>query len=158
MGHMLRLCGFRGHMIGTDISTGMLSQARERRMYEQLVAANANEGLTVESSSIDLVICVGAMELLDHRTVLSEFARILRPSGQLWASFQWEDAVDESGSAVPSPTEHQHIAELEAAGFDTNAGAIEKSGCAFYTPSPKQDGSLLPVPYLYVSVGLRVEA
>ena len=165
-GHMLRLCGFRGHVAGTDISQGMLSQARGRRAYQQLAVANANKGIAfAESSSVDLVVCVGAMELLDHASVLSEFARVLKPGGELWASFQWEDAVDEAGVAIPCPTEHQNVkgvtlpqlmAELEAAGFDTSVAnmSIEKSCCAFYTPSPKQDGSLLPVPYLYVSVGL----
>jgi len=163
-GHTLRLCSFEGRMLGTDISPGMLSLARERRVYDRLFVANANEGLALDESSIDLVVCVGAMELLEHRPVLAEFARILRPPGQLWASFQWEDAIDEDGVPVPSPTAHQNVvgvtlpqlmAELEEAGFDAKAATIEKSACAFYTPSPKQDGSLLAVPYLYVTAGLR---
>eukprot|EP00316_Scyphosphaera_apsteinii_P015515 CAMPEP_0119316254 /NCGR_PEP_ID=MMETSP1333-20130426/39188_1 /TAXON_ID=418940 /ORGANISM="Scyphosphaera apsteinii, Strain RCC1455" /LENGTH=685 /DNA_ID=CAMNT_0007321855 /DNA_START=36 /DNA_END=2093 /DNA_ORIENTATION=- len=163
-GHMLRLCGFQGHMSGTDLSAGMISRARERRVYDHLFIANANEGLAeVKSASLDLVLCVGAMELLDHRTVLSEFVRILRPGGKLWASFQWEGAVDEAGLAIASPTEHQNISgvmipqlidEIEAAGFDSKAAIIEKTTCAFYTPSPRQDGTVLPVPYLYLQVGL----
>ena len=44
--------------------------------------------------------------------------------------------------------------ELAAAGFDVGAATIEKTTCAFFTPSPSQDGSVLPVPYLYVSAGL----
>jgi len=163
-GHMLRLCGFAGRLSATDISAGMLEKARERRVYDELFVANANEGLdAVHDSSVDLVVCVGAMELLHHATVLLEFARVLRPGGKLWASFQWEGAVDAAGEPIPCPTEHQNVtgvtlqqlhAELEAAGFDATNATIEKSECAFYTPSPKQDGSVLPVPYIFVTVGL----
>jgi len=164
-GHTLRLCGFVGRMIGTDISKGMLAQARERRVYEQVMVSNANEGLGfIEDASANLVVCMGAMELLDHGTVLVEFARMLKPSGRLWASFQWEGATDESGGAIPNPTEHQNVTgvtlrqlkgELEAAGFDLSTATIERCGAAFFTPAPKMDGSLLPVPYLYVDAGLR---
>jgi len=165
-GHMLRLGGFEGHMTGTDISPGMLSQARERRVYDDLVVANANEGLAMESASVDLIVCVGAMELLDHGTVLAEFARLLRPCGKLWATFQWEGGVDESGAALPNPTEHQNVVgvtysqvmmELKVAGFDVDSAVVEKSACAFFTPSARQDGSVQPVPYLYVSVGLAAQ-
>jgi len=163
-GHMLRLCGFAGRMIGSDISHGMLAQARQRRVYDRLLEADANRGLGLCCASVDLVICMGAMELLDHASVLREFARILRPHGELWASFQWEGAIDENGHAISNPTEHQNVrgvtlpelkAELAAAGFDVETARIERSACAFYTPSPKQDGSLLPVPYLYVTAALR---
>lgn len=151
-------------MIGTDISPGMIDQARSRRVYEELIVANANEGLAcVASGSVDLVVCMGAMELLDHSLVLSEFARVLKPRGQLWASFQWE-RLDEAGRVQPSATKHQNVkgvtqselvAELETAGFHGSMEAMEESSCAFLTPSPAQDGALLPVPYLYVSVPLR---
>jgi len=163
-GHTLRLSGFAGHLSGTDLSAGMLARSSERRVYDHLFVANANEGLTsVPRASLDLVLCVGAMEILDHAAVLPEFARILKPGGRLWATFQWEGAVNETGAAIPSPTAHQNVsgvtieqltAELEAAGFDAEGASIEKTPCAFYTPSPRQDGSVLPVPYLYVQVGL----
>jgi len=163
-GHQLRLCGFEGHMSGTDLSVGMLARARERRVYNRLFLADANAGLAaVESESLDLVLCVGALELLDHAICLPEFARVLKPKGELWASFQWEDAVDESGAAIASPTRHQNVAgvtlselaaKLEMSGFDFDTAHVEKSHCAFYTPSPAQDGSSLPVPYLYVKARL----
>ena len=95
-------------------------------------------------------------ELLDHRKVLGEFARILKPGGRLWVTFL-------EGNALAHPTAHQNVAgvtiedlkaELAAAGFDVGAATIEKTTCAFLTPSPSQDGSVLPVPYLYVSAGL----
>lgn len=162
-GHMLQLCGFEASIAGTDISSGMLEQARRRRVYDRLFVANANEGLDVAPSSVDLVVCVGAMELLDHAKVLAEFARILKPGGRLWATFQWEGAIDDEGNALAHPTAHQNVAgvtleqltaELAGADFDVGAATIEKTTCAFLTPSPAQDGSVLPVPYLYVSAGL----
>lgn len=163
-GHVLRLCGFKGRMSGTDISAGMLAQARERPVYDETFVCNANEGLSeVDDASVSLVVCMGAMELLDHGTVLKEFARVLKPTGRLWASFQWEGAVDDAGAAIACPTAHQNVsgvtlsqlvAELNSAGFDAATATIERSTCAFYTPSPNQDGSVLPVPYLYVSAEL----
>ena len=162
-GHMLRLCGFKGRMDGTDISPGMLERAHERQVYNYLFVANANEGLAIATSSVDLVICVGAMELLDHSKALAQFARILKPGGRMWVTFQWEKANDEEGHALLHPTAHQNVsgvtvqqlmAELKTAGFDTQGAVVERASCAFFTPSPKQDGSVLPVPYLYVSAGV----
>ena len=156
---MLRLCGFE--IAGTDISSGMLEQARRRRVYDRLFVANANEGLDAPSS-VDLVVCVGAMELLDHGKVLGEFARILKPGGR-WATFQWRARPTTRATRSHIPTAHQNVegvtidqltAELAAAGFDVGAATIEKTTCAFLTPSPAQDGFVLPVPYLYVSAGL----
>jgi len=57
-GHTLRLCGLQGRLVGTDISPGMLEQARGRRVYDELVLANANKGMPIESASADLVVCV----------------------------------------------------------------------------------------------------
>lgn len=139
----------------------MLEQARRRRVYDRLFVADANHGLGLAAASADLVVCVGAMELLDHAKALGEFARVLKPGGRLWATFQWE--AEKGSTQLVHPTAHQNVLgvtlpqlmrELHDAGFDADAAVIEESPCAFFTPSPKQDGSVLPVPYLYVSVGL----
>ena len=47
--------------------------------------------------------------------------------------------------------------ELAAAGFDVGAATM-KTTCAFLTPSPAQDGSVLPVPYLCLRRTRRVSA
>merc|ERR1711908_160853 len=87
-GHQLRLCGFQGCLIGTDISEGMIDQARRRGAHDALYVANANDGLQeTEASSIDLVLCTGALELLEYDVVLAAFSRILKPAGQAWLSF-----------------------------------------------------------------------
>ena len=102
----------------------MIECSRFRGVYDSLHVANANEGLTkFDSDSVDLVVCTGAMELLDHAIVLHAFARVLKIGGQLWVSFQFEDL---SSSSVAHPTAHQNVfgvthaelkAELDAAGF-----------------------------------------
>jgi predicted TPR repeat methyltransferase len=160
-GHQLRLCGFQGHLAGTDISEGMVKQARQRGAHNLLFVANANEGLReIESSSIDLVLCTGALELLDHEAVLSAFSRILTVSGQAWLSFQLEeDAMDGSEMSERHPTAHQNVRGLTRNEIEDKLAAvrlvIDEAECceeAFYTPSPDQDGSLLPVPYLFLTV------
>lgn len=161
-GHQLRLCGFRGQLLGLDISSGMIEQAHRRGAHDALAVADANLGLpAVATDSIDLVLCTGALELLDHSVVLPTFARILKAGGHAWLSFQLEGA-DATGSANgPAsrrhPTAHQNVygatraeitAKLTQAGFAVEES--EQCDDAFHTPSPDQDGSLLPVPYLFV--------
>jgi len=148
-GLTLRLCGFQGRITGTDISPGMLDQASTRGCYDELLAADSNDGLAeIASESVDLVVCTGAMELLDHKRALGAFARVLKPGGVLWVSFQ--DQV------TPCPTLHQNVhgitvqkarVELEEAGFHAPPAAMARCEDAFYTPHPAQDGSSLPVPY-----------
>jgi len=122
--HQLRLCGYKGFIAGTDISRGMVDQSRKRRAYDALRVLDANEGLhCFSANSSDLVVCLGAMELLKPEVVLPEFARVLKSGGQLWVSFQLEDP---SLSHKRHPTAHQNVfgmtneqitAALEAAGF-----------------------------------------
>jgi predicted TPR repeat methyltransferase len=155
-GHQLRLCGYRGRFVGSDISAGMLEKANERGgAYDSLVVADANKGLGfVAAAEMDLVICTGALELLNHSTVLAEVARVLKPGGQLWASFQHEEAGDATKRPTANPTAHQNVrgisrqemvAELNAAGLEL--ASVEQCDDAFYTPS---EGELRPVPYLFV--------
>lgn len=160
--HMLRLSGFRGHITGTDISPGMCEQAQARGCYDHVFVADVNiDGLAnIATGSMDLVVCTGAMELLDHVRVLGEFARVLHPGGSLWVSFQWEGVQDEAtAEELPCPTVHQNVRgvrvedalyKLAEAGFSVcKDHGIEKCREAFHTPSPAQDGSLLPVPYIF---------
>jgi ubiquinone/menaquinone biosynthesis C-methylase UbiE len=157
--HTLRLCGMTdAYIIGTDISVGMLAQAKRRRVYDDTFVCNANTGFhndLSESGCFDLVICMGAMELLDHEIVLAEISRLLRPGGKVWLSFQWENPICWMNSQ--HPTAHQNVygvsieqcnAALDKAGLVLIN--IDKCCDAFYTPSPKMDGSMNPVPYLFV--------
>jgi len=154
--HQLRLSGYQGHISGTDISPGMVERSRQRGAYDELRVDNANEGhLSFASNSMDLILCMGAMELLDHKAVLDSFRRILKTGAQLWVSFQLED---EHHASEQHPTAHQNVFGItrdEITGRLTASGFLvedmEQCDDAFYTPSPEKDGSLLPVPYIFVS-------
>ena len=158
---VLRLGGFKGKIIGIDISKGMIARAKDRKIYDSAHAIDIHDGLStlIGDHKVDLVICTGAMELLDRAKVLSEFARILKPGGHLWMSLQWDGCLDENGIPLPNPTGHQNIfgvkrheamQELDSAGFVIGKGCVEECSCAFRTPSPAGDGSFLPVPYLFI--------
>lgn len=161
--HTLRLCGMTdAYIIGTDISNEMLTQAKRRHVYNDTFVCNANTGFhnhLLDNGSFDLIICMGAMELLDHKVVLAEITRLLRPGGTVLLSFQWENPILWMNSQ--HPTAHQNVygvsikqcnASLAYAGLVPNS--IDECYDAFYTPSPKMDGSMNPVPYLFVEAEL----
>ena len=155
-GQVLRMCGFRGELIGTDISSGMVRRVIERGCYSRAYVADANQSLSChldrkDSQQLyDIVIVTGAMELLNHQRVLSQIAKMTRPGAELWLSFQHE--MDKQ-----SPTQHQNVQGItkecaldlvRKAGFCETI--VEACPDAFYTPSPAQDGTLLAVPYLFI--------
>lgn len=151
-GHTLRLSGCQAHITGTDISAGMVDEAAKRHCYNKLFVGNANNGFgDIVDQSQDLIVCTGAMELLNHTTVLKEFARILDVDGELWVSFQWtgEDGNNTSTAhqGVNGITLDTALTELRDAGFAVAVADVEKCPSAFMTP---RDGVLLPVPYLFV--------
>lgn len=173
-GQVLRLCGYKGELVGTDISSGMVRRVKERGCYNHAYVSDANQSLSdsidaatascalataalgVDTNIVDrqkpydVVICTGAMELLDHQTVLAHISKMTKPGGELWASFQLEMGQD-------NPTQHQNVqgvtrdqalSVLRLAGFRERS--VEACSDAFYTPSPARDGTLLAVPYLFV--------
>ena len=163
--HTLRLCGMTdAYIIGTDISVGMIEQAKRRKVYDDTFVCNANTGFHMDlpdNETFDLIVCMGAMELLDHNVVLAEITRLLRPGGKVWLSFQWEKST--YGVHSQHPTAHQNVygvsieqcnAILEKAGLVMNS--IDECHDAFYTPSPKMDGSMNPVPYLFVEAEVQM--
>lgn len=149
-GQTLRLCGYQGTLVGLDISPGMIARVLHRGCYDDVIVANANGTFSFDAP-FDVVICTGAMELLNHRATLIEISKVTRTGGQLWVSFQAE-------SIGPlNPTEHQGVQgvseqtvteTLVKAGFEIVV--IERCPDAFYTPSPDQNGDLLAVPYFFV--------
>ena len=157
--HTLRLSGMTDvHIIGTDISIGMLTQAERRCVYNNTFECNANLGYNdnlPESEYFDLIICMGAMELLDQEVILTEIARLLKKEGKVWLSFQWEEP--NLWKDTQHPTAHQNVygvsideckTSLENVGL--TAISVDKCCDAFHTPSHKMDGTTNPVPYLFV--------
>eukprot|EP00977_Amphora_coffeiformis_P013044 scaffold3339_cov174-Amphora_coffeaeformis.AAC.12 len=163
-GQVLRLLGFRGDIAGTDVSPGMVQRGKDRGCHNDAFVANVNtQGLLTSllgrsntsinekrSDIFDVVICTGAIELFDHPSkVLADMAAV---------TFQLlQDGTNSEDVKKKNPTEHQNvigisqkevIALLQGAGF-CNVQSIQVCSDAFYTPSPLQDGTLLPVPYLF---------
>lgn len=174
-GQVLRLCGYRGRLVGTDISPEMVRRVLTRKCYDQAFVCNLNDlkaldalptetaeeaadkgGKTADADChlFDVVICTGAMELLDHSVALKNMSMALVDQGEIWLSFQHSETVEDDEKQ--NPTQHQNVhgvtkkyAEilLHEAGFDVVS--IQECPNAFYTPSPKT-GELLPVPYIFV--------
>ena len=149
-GQTLRLLGYKGKLIGCDISEGMLTKAYNRGIYNDLFIQNMNEDLLLYDEYVDMIINLGAMELLNIPFVLNSNYRVLKKEGIFLVSFQWDNGTN--------PTEHQNIKGikendikkmLEESGFKIEE--IQKCENAFYTPKPNSEKSeLLPVPYVFI--------
>ncbi|KAJ3131368.1 hypothetical protein HK100_006433 [Physocladia obscura] len=145
-GQTLRLMGYKGYLIGCDISSGMLEKAITRHCFDELYISDVNKALPVVDASVDIIICTGAMELLKYEKVLELCVRALKKGGELWVSFQTK--VNES-----NPTEHQGIdgvtqEELKSLFAELGLEVISLIQCesAFVTP---KDGVLVDIPYLF---------
>jgi ubiquinone/menaquinone biosynthesis C-methylase UbiE/ribosomal protein S18 acetylase RimI-like enzyme len=149
-GQTLRLLGYKGKLIGCDISKGMLTKAYSKGIYNHLFIQDMNEELILYDNYIDIIINLGSMELLDINNVLKSNYRILKNNGILLVSFQWDNGTN--------PTEHQNIKGIKE---NESVELLEKEGfivedivkCedAFYTPKPnKEKSELIPVPYLLI--------
>jgi 2-polyprenyl-6-hydroxyphenyl methylase/3-demethylubiquinone-9 3-methyltransferase len=84
--HLAALAPDFSRAIGTDISSRMIASARQRLPAEgqiELRVDPAEELASIEDSSIDIVLCVGALEhMLDRALVVSQVTRVLRPGGR----------------------------------------------------------------------------
>ena len=149
-GQTLRLSGFKGKLIGCDISEGMLKKAYHRGIYNDLFIQNINEDLLIYDEYVDMIINVGSMELLDIPFVIKSSHRVLKSGGIFLVSFQWDNGN--------KATEHQNIKGLkendmikllEENGFRIED--IKRCENAFYTPKPNEEKSeLVPVPYIFI--------
>ena len=149
-GQMIRLLGYKGKLIGCDISEGMLKKAYHRGIYNDLFIQNMNEDLLVYDEYIDMVINVGSMELLNVPFVLKSSYRILKKNGIFLVSFQWDNGTDATEHQnIKGIKENEIIKLLEDTGFQI--ADIKKCENAFYTPKPNSEKSeLVPVPYIFV--------
>ncbi|KAJ1551889.1 hypothetical protein HK405_013534, partial [Cladochytrium tenue] len=156
-GQTIRLMDYEGHLIGLDISPGMLAGAAARLCYDELQVADvaaAASGLPLfPDGGADVVVCTGAMELMPQAwpQVLRACRRALRrDTGELWVSFQTK--------AEHGPTLHQGIegvardeieGELSAVGL--RVLSVLECPSAFVTP---REGRLLDIPYVFYRLGL----
>lgn len=91
------LCGpllapYARRMVGVDLSEGMLAQAREKNVYDQLVKAELTEFLTNNHEAFDLIVSADTLVYFgDLKPVISAMSGALRPGGH--AAFTLEHAV-----------------------------------------------------------------
>ncbi|GIF67741.1 hypothetical protein Ais01nite_57760 [Asanoa ishikariensis] len=87
------LAGLGHRVIGVDSSPDMLAHARERVPDADLREGDLN-ALPLDDDSVDLVVCALALtHLPELGPVLKEFARVLRPGGQLVISDSHHELV-----------------------------------------------------------------
>lgn len=77
-----RLARKTDHMLGTDVSMGMLRAAREklRRDQTDLVRAHSSS-LPFKNGVCDAVLSISVFTLKDAKSQLSELLRVARPGG-----------------------------------------------------------------------------
>jgi 2-polyprenyl-6-hydroxyphenyl methylase/3-demethylubiquinone-9 3-methyltransferase len=87
--HLIGLAASFDRAIGTDASAEMVRMARRAAGVSapaariELSVDPAQRLRTVEDRSVDVVLCVGALEhMLDKPLVLAQVRRVLRPSGR----------------------------------------------------------------------------
>ncbi len=80
-----------GTYVGVDLSPPMLQRARVERDAEGLdnvILARGDAGrLPMQDNSVDRLLCFNGLHVLpDKDAVMGEFARVLKPGGQLWGN------------------------------------------------------------------------
>lgn len=86
--HLIALAAEFGHAIGTDLSPEMVKVARgyaERSPWRDRISIRVDPAevlATIDNGSIDVVLCVGALEhMLEKDQVLRQVHRVLNPAG-----------------------------------------------------------------------------
>ena len=102
--HAVLLAAAGWNVIGVDATPAMLDRAREK-LPEGSFRAGRLEALPVEKGSVDLVVCGLALTHAEDLTpVFAEFARVLRPGGQLITS-DMHPVVTSTGGMAAFPTD-----------------------------------------------------
>jgi len=88
--HLLALAGEFDHAVGVDLSPEMIRVANERAAaspWRERVSMRVDPAetlSTVDDASIDVVLCVGALEHMpDAQAVVGQVGRVLRAGGRL---------------------------------------------------------------------------
>lgn len=140
VGAALREGGYRGRLVGIDISESSLALARSRGVYDDLLPADLTRRLELDDDTVAALTCVGVMTYLpDVEGTWREFARVTRPGGRIVVT-QREDFWE--------PRDCQGIIDrLEAEGVWT---VVEARGPAAYLP--EAEGALADLGCYYVTL------
>ena len=78
------------NLAGVDTSPGMIAQARDRHPALRFAVLNAPPALPDPDASLDVVLLFAVLTCIPHddaqRALISELARVLKPSGLLYVS------------------------------------------------------------------------
>jgi ubiquinone/menaquinone biosynthesis C-methylase UbiE len=155
-----KIVGDAGKVIGVDISSGMLSYAKQKLAAEGLKNVDFQEAdaenLTFTDNSFDVILCSLAIcYLTDIPTAFRQWHRFLKPRGILafnaWAetafppSVLFREVAQRYGVKVPNPNEPLGTVErchnlLQEAGFkniDKNIEVTQEQFGWYFTPDAK---------------------
>jgi len=126
---LLRLA-FDGHIVGLDLSKGMLSRARDKLEpyghQVSLVRQDASR-LPFASNSCDAVTCLESLEFMPQPLgVLAEMVRVLAPGGVLMLTNRvgWEARLL-PGRALSRPSFEQALASLPLEEIDVRRWQVQ---------------------------------
>ena len=79
------------HLVGVDLSSGMLQRAQERSCYDELVLADVAEHLCMRADRVDAIVAADVFIYVgDLQTVFAGVHRVLSPGG--WLALSVEEA------------------------------------------------------------------
>lgn len=158
-----RAVGMNGRVVGTDISRGMLQEARRKLAEEgianvELLMAPA-DAQPFAGEAFDVVLCVSSIPFFPSvSAALGEWRRVLRPGGVVGFTAQAEDAITshrvlravalrEGAIVINDPnaevgTNARCTAALERAGFEDMAITVETYAQPFAPAAAAWEGTL----------------
>lgn len=108
--HLARAVGADGEVYACDVSAGMLDSARERAMPSQVRLVHGSAArIDRPGEWFDRIICLNVFPHFEEKgVVLAEFARVLKPAGELWINhFEGRDRLNDfHREAAPEVADH----------------------------------------------------
>ncbi len=132
--------GYRGSIIGLDLSPGMLGQARAKlRPYGGQVGLIRQDAsrLPFGDAAFDAVTCLEALEFFPRpREALAEMVRVLAPSGVLFVS----NRVGREAWLLPGKAIPQARLEATLAGYSMHDVQVQRWQVSYDLAMARKDG------------------
>lgn len=127
------------HLIGVDISAGMLDIARSHLPQARWIEAEAS-AIPLPSGSVDLITCVTALHIIPEVAgAAAEWRRLLRPGGRLvTATFR---KIDTSGHGAPEASTADRPYDRDHEPYSSTTRLAETFGTYGFTMRRHRDWS-----------------